>query len=295
MANSLGWGRKTKLAVFVTGPVFCAAIAVVVLVLLGSGLHTGPASHHTRPGAAIAAASPSPAGSPSAIAPPSPTATAVPAVAAPAPSGPVPPPPAVPVPTSSTVAYLNGPPSVQIYSAPDAGKPMMTLNGHNSIAQPEAFLVLSAAPGWYQVLLPVAPNGTTGWVRAGDVQTATTTSFLLVSLSRFALYHYEGGSLVASVPVAIGRPSTPTPTGLFYIWASQAVSSAPYTPGIFALNGFTAKPVPGFLGASLGLHGWTDPSVIGTRVSNGCVRVGSVNMRPLLNNLILGTPVEIVA
>lgn len=207
----------------------------------------------------------------------------------------MPAPPAVSVPDSSTVAYVNGPSSIQIYAAPDPAQRLMSLKGHNSIDQPESFLVVDdSTAGWYQVLLPVAPNGTTGWVRAGDVQTSVIHSFLLVSLSRFGLYHYEDGSLVGSFPVAIGRSSTPTPTGTFYIWASEEVASAPYTPAIFALNGFTAKPVPGFLGASLGVHGWTDSSVIGTRASNGCVRVSSANMRQL-ETLLLGTPVQIVA
>ena len=305
MIRRLGRDDKSKPARYLAGPAGGAAILIAALMLLGSGVQVRPTRHRAPPHA-VNAILPAPTASaepaPSAAAAPTATASAPP----PAPSGPgaglalpappVPPPPAVPIATSSTVAYLNGPPSIQIYSAPDPAKPMMTLKGHNSINQAEAFLVLSdATPGWYQVLLPVAPNGTTGWVRAGDVQTTTTGSFLLVSLSRFGLYHYEDGSLVASVPVAIGKPTTPTPTGLFYIWASQLVSSAPYSPGIFALNGFTSKPVPGFLGAILGVHGWTDPSVIGTRASNGCVRVGSVNMRPLIGSLLLGTPVEIVA
>lgn len=275
-------------------------MGALVMVLLAALVVWSLAGHGSRTGAHTVAQQASPA-LVTATAVPSPTVTVSPAPAVsadspPAAAGPVPPPPAVQVAANSTVVYLNGPATVQVYGAADAGRPLEQLPGHNTIAQPAAFLVINASvPGWYQVLLPVKPNGTSGWIRASDVQVATTQSYLLVSLSRFALYHYEGGRLVGSMRVAIGRPSTPTPTGLFYVWASQAVGSAPYDPGIFALSGYTAQPVPGFLGARLGLHGWTDPSVIGQPVSNGCVRLRSADMGPLLNNLILGTPVQIVS
>jgi hypothetical protein len=191
--------------------------------------------------------------------------------------------------------YLNGPATIQIYSAPDASKMATSLPGHNSIDQPSAFLVLDQLPGWFHVLLPVKPNGSAGWLRASDVQVASTNHYLRVTVSQFRIDHYVDGKWQAGFRVAVGKPSTPTPMGLFYILASQAVPTAPYTPGIFALSGFATQAIPGFLGATLGVHGWTDPSVIGTRASNGCVRLTSKDMDPLLHTLILGTPVDIVA
>jgi lipoprotein-anchoring transpeptidase ErfK/SrfK len=287
--------RRRQPRVLAGGAAALAVVLVAVLAgLLSSGLGQAP---HRAAAHGVISLPATPSASPTPPPVPSPAASTAPAAGVPPPGAvAVPPPPPVSPISSSTVVYVNGPPTIQVYAGPDTSKPMSVLKGHNSIGQPEAFLVVDAStPGWYQVLLPVAPNGTKGWVQAGEVQVATTGSFLLVSLSRYALYHYENGRLVGSARVAVGRPTTPTPTGLFYIWASQAVSSAPYNPGIFALNGFTDKPVPGFLGASLGVHGWTDPSVIGTQASNGCVRVATADFRPLLDSLILGTPVEIVA
>jgi lipoprotein-anchoring transpeptidase ErfK/SrfK len=124
---------------------------------------------------------------------------------------------------------------------------------------------------------------------------ASTNDYLRVTLSQFRIDHYVSGRWQAGYRVALGKPETPTPTGLFYILASQIVNQAPYTPGIFALSGFSPQPIPGFLGATLGVHGWTDSNVIGTRASNGCVRLASKDMDPLLRHLILGTPVDIVA
>jgi lipoprotein-anchoring transpeptidase ErfK/SrfK len=287
---------RSRLLTGGVGALVLVLIAVVVIIQVGGNHKNHPAAGHPAP---VITQPASPTGTAtSTVSAPTASATAPVAGAtlAAAPAVPVPAPPAITVAPSSTIAYLNGPATIQVYGAADTSRPLVVLQGHNVIGQPEVFLVINdATPGWFQVLLPVMPNGTTGWIRSSDVQTASTGSFLLVSLSRFALYHYEEGKLVSSIRVAVGKPQTPTPTGLFYIWASQGVASAPYDPGIFALSGYTTKPVPGFLGARLGLHGWTDPSVIGTQASNGCVRVGSANMAPLLSGLLLGTPVEIVS
>ncbi|HEU5002511.1 MAG TPA: L,D-transpeptidase [Actinomycetota bacterium] len=289
-------------------PWFTKLAALGIVIVLGGlvGWQTEgvtghkPAIHHVTAAGASPSPSPSPGPSPSAppAASPAPaTSTAAPVVPGgpAAPPAPVPPPPASDVLSSSTIVYVNGPAPLQVYSAPDTARPSMQLPGQNTIQQPAAFLVTQQQPGWFQVVLPVKPNGSTGWVPATAVQTASTDDYLLVSVSRFALYHYSKGQLVQSFRVAVGRPSTPTPLGLFYIWGSQAVSSAPYTPGIFALSGFTVQPVPGFIGARVGLHGWTDASVMGEQVSNGCVRVATAEMNQILTHFILGTPVRIVA
>lgn len=290
------------------------AIVVVLAIVLGlistREFHRSPPPRATHV-SAVSTPPPSPTetaspgGSPPDAPSPSITDTSTPAAVGGGGGGPVgpgappsplgPPPAGPPVAAVSTIVYTNGPPNIQIYGAADAGKPLMKLPGHNIIDQPTAFLVINESPGWFQVLLPVKPNGTSGWVKAGDVQMTTTNRYLRVTVSQFRLDQYVDGHWQNGVRVALGKPSTPTPTGLFYIWASEAVDSAPYTPGIFALSGFAPQPIPGFLGATLGLHGWTDASVIGTRASNGCVRVASRDMDPLLHSLILGTPVDIEA
>ncbi|MCW3042843.1 MAG: ErfK/YbiS/YcfS/YnhG family protein [Actinobacteria bacterium] len=274
------------------------AVIVVALILALTGLAVFRGGSPGRSRHVVAAPTPTPTAtaSPSDTPSTSPTATSdAPVETGPPPGSLGPPPPGDPVPSSSTVVYLNGPATVQVYGAPDAAKRTSTLRGRNSIDQPSAFLVLDHQPGWFHVLLPVEPNGSTGWLKASDVQVAATTDYLRVTVSQFRIDHYVAGKWHGGFRVAVGKPSTPTPTGLFYILASQQVDQAPYTPGIFALSGFAPQPIPGFLGATLGVHGWTDPSVIGTRASNGCVRLMSKDMEPLLRTLILGTPVDIVA
>jgi lipoprotein-anchoring transpeptidase ErfK/SrfK len=118
--------------------------------------------------------------------------------------------------------------------------------------------------------------------------------YIRVYQSQFRLEYYVGGQLKKSFTVAVGAPSTPTPFGHFYVWASE-VYGGEYSPGIFALSAFS--PVlenwPG--GGRTGIHGWTDTSVMGKRASHGCVRMAPADFAQLLHTVPLGTPVDLLA
>ncbi|HYR63520.1 MAG TPA: L,D-transpeptidase [Actinomycetota bacterium] len=212
-----------------------------------------------------------------------------PAAAAPA----APPPPPADAPTTSLIADAIGS-SVPVYANPSGGPVVNRVSGSNVLGQREAFLVTdSSVAGWYQVELPVKPNGTTGWIQASRVTTRTSPYLIRVHQSQFKLDLYNNGQLQQSFTVAVGAPSTPTPDGNFFVWASQDWNSAPYAVGIFALSGFS--PVldnwPG--GGRTGIHGWQDTSILGSRASHGCVRMGPGDFAKLLHTVPLGTPVEI--
>jgi lipoprotein-anchoring transpeptidase ErfK/SrfK len=208
-------------------------------------------------------------------------------------AAPPPPPPPPEVPPTSLVADALGS-SVAVYANPTGGPVVNHIAGSNIEGQREAFLVTdNSVPGWYQVELPVKPNGTTGWIQASSVSTRTSTYFIKVHQSQFKLDLFNNGTLQQSFTVAVGAPSTPTPNGKFFVWASQDWNSAPYAVGIFALSGFS--PVldnwPG--GGRTGIHGWQDTSILGSRASHGCVRMGPADFARLLHTVPLGTPVEI--
>ncbi|MCW3036637.1 MAG: ErfK/YbiS/YcfS/YnhG family protein [Actinobacteria bacterium] len=213
----------------------------------------------------------------------------------PAPPAPPAPPPAPPpeAPGTSLVADVLDS-SVPVYANPTGGPVVNHIAGSNVLGQREALLVTDASvPGWYQVELPVKPNGSTGWVQASSVTTRTVTYFIRVHQSQFKLDLYNNGAVQQSFTVAVGAPSTPTPNGNFFVWATQDWNSAPYAVGIFALSGFS--PVldnwPG--GGRTGIHGWQDTSILGTPASHGCVRMGPGDFAKLMHTIPLGTPVEI--
>ncbi len=198
-----------------------------------------------------------------------------------------------PIPTASLIADAAAA-TVPVYAAPAAGPVTARIPGQVPTGQKEAFLVLDLVPGWYRVELPVKPNGATGWIPASSVTIRGTTDYLRVHQSQFRLERYTAGRLQQAFTVAVGAPSTPTPNGRFFVWASQDFAGAPYTPGIFALSGFS--PVldnwPG--GGRAGIHGWTDTRVMGTRASHGCVRMAPADFAKLLHSVPLGTPVDIL-
>ena len=81
--------------------------------------------------------------------------------------------------------------------------------------QPLTFGVVERRDDWVEVQLPVRPNGTTGWVHADQVTLRRTDVAVHVSLSERRLRVLERGAELLSTPVAIGRASSPTPTGRF--------------------------------------------------------------------------------
>jgi len=256
-----------------------ALIIGVAVLLLGGLLADVYLWNHSG---AHPAAAPAPAQASAASSPAQTTA------AAPAPS-----PTPVPVPTTSLVADVAVS-QVPVYGAPAVGKLLALVPNVNAMGQTESLLVVdSSVPGWYEVEVPVRPNGSQGWVQASDVTTRQVPDYLRVYQSQFRLEYYVGGQLQKSFRVAVGAPSTPTPYGRFYVWASEAYGGV-YTPGIFALSAFS--PVlenwPG--GGRTGIHGWTDSSILGRRASHGCVRMASSDFAQLLHTVPLGTPVDIL-
>jgi hypothetical protein len=185
-------------------------------------------------------------------------------------------------------------PTIPVYGAPAVGKILASVPNVNAMGQKEALLVTDASvPGWYEVQVPVRPSGSQGWVQASNVTTRDVPDYIRVYQSRFRLEYYKGGVLQKAFTVAVGAPSTPTPYGHFYVWASEAYGGE-YSPGIFALSAFS--PVlenwPG--GGRTGIHGWTDTSVMGKRASHGCVRMASADFAQLLHTVPLGTPVDLL-
>lgn len=183
---------------------------------------------------------------------------------------------------------------VPYFSSP-GGSQVGTMSGSNVLGQTESFLVVGQQSGWYQVDLPIKPNGSTGWIRASDVTTRTDTWAIVVHQSQFKLNLYNNGQLVHDYTVAVGAPSTPTPNGSFYVLVSQAYNHAPYAVGIFGLSVFSDVLQDWAGGGEIGIHGWQDTSVLGHQASHGCVRMSGADFQTLYNDVPMGTPVQIDA
>jgi lipoprotein-anchoring transpeptidase ErfK/SrfK len=178
----------------------------------------------------------------------------------------------------------------------------MDLAATNPWSQQLRFLVTSNALDddgdiWLRVQLPVWPNGQEGWVLASEVRLSQATERIVVDLSERALVRYRGSRAVAHVPVAVGKPSTPTPTGRYVVWARVDTGrpSGPYGSYILGLSGFSDAIQPWDWPGEprLAIHGTDDPSSIGRSASAGCVRVSDRTLDALRPLLRLGTPVVV--
>ena len=99
---------------------------------------------------------------------------------------------------------------------------------------------------------------------------------IVVDLSSRRLRAYDDGHLRMSVRVAIGAPASPTPLGTFFLRERVRVTdgaTSPYGPWALGLNGFSRHRTSWAGGGQLAIHGTNAPTLIGQKVSNGCVRL----------------------
>lgn len=161
----------------------------------------------------------------------------------------------------------------------------------------ERVLGAGCRPAWYQVDLPIRPNGIRGWVPAAGLKPYVVRWRIRIEIARRRLIAYESGRERLRLTVAVGSSATPTPTGSFYVFERLFVRdpAGPYGPGALGLSSFSPVLTGWTHGGPVAIHGTDDARTVGGAVSNGCVRVRNEQMRRLLRDVPAGTPVEIVA
>ena len=83
----------------------------------------------------------------------------------------------------------------------------------------------SLVPGrWLKVRLPGRPNGHVGWTTGRlDGGLRDQRRHLVVDLSRRQVIVYRAGRIVRIFSAVVGKPSTPTPRGEFFVEESIAL------------------------------------------------------------------------
>ncbi len=137
---------------------------------------------------------------------------------------------------------------------------------------------------------PVAKAAT-----AAAAQPAATRT-IIVSLEDRRLALVENGEVKAVYPIAVGKASTPSPTGTFtivnhvanptYYHHGKVVPPGPENP---VGNRWMGLSVPGY-----GIHGTNVQRSIGKAVSHGCIRVGRRDLDKLFAQVRVGDTVEII-
>ena len=154
---------------------------------------------------------------------------------------------------------------------------------------------LCSGATWYRVRLAHWPNGTTGWVRATAVATTKLRVRMVVDVSAHQLTLYRAGRVVLRSPAAIGKPSTPTPLGTFFVTQRFVVDppTGAYGPRALGISAFSNVLRTWRDGGPIGIHGTDETFSIGKPVSHGCVRLPNDLIIKLFAVTPLGTPVVI--
>ena len=188
--------------------------------------------------------------------------------------------------------------SVDVFDDPGASAPKLHLSNPNTEKVRRVFLVKQQqGSDWLEVLLPVRPNGSTGWIKASDVELTETRFRVLVSLGGHRITVWNGSDVVDDEPVGVGTAAAPTPPGEYYITEALAVPSfqrAAYGPFAFGLSGHSnVYTVFGGGDGTIGIHGTAESDSIGKDASHGCIRVSNDGITRLIHLVPLGSPVEI--
>lgn len=203
----------------------------------------------------------------------------------------------IPQPTKIALAAVAKGDSVTVHPAPGVAAVAMTLANPTAEQMPLAMLVVDQQNDWLQVRLPVRPNGTLGWIQSSEVDVSPVDNRIVINIDQRRLRVLDKAQqVVFDTNVAVGKPATPTPLGRFYVDVWLPNPGGPYGKFMLSIAGFS-NVLKSFAGGrgQIAMHGWSDTSVMGRNVSNGCVRMRNDDISRLATLAPLGTPVEIIA
>jgi lipoprotein-anchoring transpeptidase ErfK/SrfK len=155
----------------------------------------------------------------------------------------------------------------------------------------------TAGDRWLKVRVPGRPNGRTGWIPAARTVPETTAWRVVIKLSRRRVTVFHAGRVARTFRAVVGKPSTPTPSGEFFVEEVITVKSGhpggPYALATSALSNvfqeFEGGP------GQVAIHGTTGLSgAPGTAASHGCIRLSPAAITWLAKRIDSGVPVAIV-
>src|SRR6202140_4163448 len=118
---------------------------------------------------------------------------------------------------------------------------------------------------------------------------------VLVSIPDRKLAVLEEGDVIASFPIAVGAPTSPSPTGEFQI-VSRVANPTYYHPGTVIPSGRDNPVGTRWIGLNqkgYGIHGTNAPKSGGHAASHGCIRLRNRDVERLFTLLRVGDAVEI--
>jgi lipoprotein-anchoring transpeptidase ErfK/SrfK len=166
---------------------------------------------------------------------------------------------------------------------------------------PEVYVALrsrkdAAGRTWIQIMVPGRPNGRKGWVPRRALGRFSIVRYALrINRRTLRATLFKNGRKVFSARVGVGKASTKTPRGMFYVrekfrvrgqpvYGPYAIGTSAYAPGLTDWPG----------GGVIGIHGTNQPGLVPGRPSHGCIRMRNGDISRLYRVIRRGTPIEIV-
>lgn len=119
----------------------------------------------------------------------------------------------------------------------------------------------------------------------------TEEKWFVLNKTKRILTYYHKDKVIKKYPVAIGKPSTKTPSGKYTIvskvinptwggggYAKAVKGGSPANPLGYRWMGLSYKD-----GSSVGIHGNNSPYSIGKEISHGCIRMINSDVEELFN------------
>ena len=154
----------------------------------------------------------------------------------------------------------------------------------------------ASARTWLHIRLPMRPHEQTGWVRQNELgPLKAVRTMLRVNRSNLRATLYRNGRRIWSSPIGVGKRSTPTPAGHFWVRSRlrglrSNPAYGPYAFGTAAYSKLSDWPA----GGVIGIHGTDEPHLIPGRPSHGRIRVPNANITRLWRLMPIGTPIVIL-
>jgi len=179
------------------------------------------------------------------------------------------------------------------------GRIVARVRQQTEFGSPRILPVVQRRGRWVAVVAPQLANGQRAWLQLGPRAELFRPGWTLtIDLSDRSLVARRGGKAVRTIAVGVGRAGTPTPQGLFGVTDKLVVENgiSPYGYGALALSAHQPAVPQGWRGGDrIAVHGTPNPSTIGQAASLGCLRVARDDLRWLVQQVPLGTPVRIKA
>ncbi|MHB8491896.1 MAG: L,D-transpeptidase [Solirubrobacteraceae bacterium] len=175
------------------------------------------------------------------------------------------------------------------------------ITGERTVLPVLAQTIDSHRRAWLRVRLPGrALGGTTpprtGWINASHTLISTTAWHIVVDLNAHRVFIYRDSRRLHSYPAIVGKPSTPTPTGEYFVEENvHMLANQPGGPFALATSD-RSNVFQEFEGGpgQIAIHGLDNlGGQLGTAISHGCVRLADAAISWLAERISPGVPVTI--